>query len=513
VVHRDVKPANMFVLHDDRLKIFDFGIAKKVNTDWTLTQPGVGMGTAAYMSPEQSISADMADKLSDLYSLGCAMYEMLTGLPPFGRGAEWTTLADMHRHAIPQPPRDLRPVPPALSDLVLRLLAKKPKERPQSASAVAAELKDISAGVTSDNRRPGEEAGFVSPPGDRSRKVPPRKVTAAELREMGPERAAVVLERLSSRRLAAEALNALASSEVAAILKLVSSGRAARYLGVVPPQHAAQVLEAMKRSRGAEILASFSSAEEAAALLGVMSPESAARLTATVNEKFLADVLVELNRPHNLEILDAMAISRRRSVVEHMTSADSQTLRQLAEKRLEEAESQIREMEELERQEKARHRLQDDRMPWTWAVRSSVCLLLVTTVAFDVGATAWKWESWPWLLLFIPVGLISVAGIYCAANAWFTGVAMATSGSALFLVAALFSALLVVQAVPKAAGMPVVVLAALSGAAVACWQMWAEDDHYSSVQQARRLGELAKHGSGGGSRGRSRGLFLALIRA
>src|SRR5262249_1774534 len=72
VVHRDVKPANMFVLHSDRLKIFDFGIAKRGNTDWTLTQPGSGMGTPAYMSPEQFERADTADKLSDLYSLGCA---------------------------------------------------------------------------------------------------------------------------------------------------------------------------------------------------------------------------------------------------------------------------------------------------------------------------------------------------------------------------------------------------------------------------------------------------------
>jgi hypothetical protein len=503
VVHRDVKPANMFVLHSDRLKIFDFGIAKKANTEWTLTQPGAGMGTPAYMSPEQFDRADEADKLSDLYSLGCAVYEMLTGLPPFGGDGEWTTLAGQHKHAVPRPPRGAEPIPPALSDLVLRLLAKDPRERPETASEVARKLKGISAGVSGDNRRPGRKTRFASPPDDRSGPVPRERITEVELRKMGPKRAADVLEDFTPRRLAAGGLNDLTPGEAAAIMRLISHNAAAEYLGVMNPAHAARVLEAMDREDGTAILASFSSegADDAGRLLGAMASKSAARLTVSVSEEFLAGLLVRVERTHAVKILDAMEISRRRSVVGHMTSADSRMLRALAETHLEEAESHIREEQDLEREDEARQQVQRDLLPWTWAVRNSAWLLFATTVAFDVGATAWNWESWSWLFLFIPVGLISVAGGLWAAAVRFISVAMAAWGTALFLAASLASVLIVVHAIPRPAGVPVVVIAAVSGTAVAGVVMLDEDVHLSSVRRARQRGARARQGSDGSSRG------------
>lgn len=135
IVHRDLKPANIMRLPDGAVKICDFGIARlghDVGFSAKLTGTGVAMGTPHYMSPEQ-IGGGNVDHRSDLYSLGCVLYELATGAPPFDLGDAWSVLVG-HRDTAPEPPRDHRPDLPAYFDrIVLDLLAKEPDERPADA--------------------------------------------------------------------------------------------------------------------------------------------------------------------------------------------------------------------------------------------------------------------------------------------------------------------------------------------------------------------------------------------
>ncbi len=147
VVHRDLKPANIMRLTDGTVKICDFGIARlghDIGFTSRLTGTGVAMGTPHYMSPEQ-IGNSAVDQRSDLYSLGCVLYELATGHPPFDLGDAWSILVG-HRDNTPEPPRAQRPeLPVELERLILDLLAKDPDDRPQDAAGVAGRLKAMNA--------------------------------------------------------------------------------------------------------------------------------------------------------------------------------------------------------------------------------------------------------------------------------------------------------------------------------------------------------------------------------
>ncbi|MBB5935344.1 serine/threonine-protein kinase [Streptomyces zagrosensis] len=142
VVHRDLKPANIMRLTDGTVKICDFGIARlgdDIGLTSRLTGTGVAMGTPHYMSPEQ-ISGGVVDHRSDLYSLGCVLYELATGAPPFDHEDAWAVLVG-HRDTPPEPLRSHRPeLPPSFADVVLDLLAKDPGERPDDAAALASRI-------------------------------------------------------------------------------------------------------------------------------------------------------------------------------------------------------------------------------------------------------------------------------------------------------------------------------------------------------------------------------------
>jgi serine/threonine protein kinase len=158
IVHRDLKPANIFVQHGDRLKVCDFGLAREMNaTRVTLT--GQILGTPLYMAPEQWEGVKSA-AAADLYALGCIMYEMLTGAPPF-TGVGLPALMRQHLLESPVPPIDRNPgVPPRLSGLVLALLAKDAAGRPDGASAVLGELTQIRDRL----RPPEKEIAPAGPP-------------------------------------------------------------------------------------------------------------------------------------------------------------------------------------------------------------------------------------------------------------------------------------------------------------------------------------------------------------
>uniref|UniRef100_A0AAU2VKV4 non-specific serine/threonine protein kinase n=1 Tax=Streptomyces sp. NBC_00008 TaxID=2903610 RepID=A0AAU2VKV4_9ACTN len=148
VVHRDIKPANVMVYGDGEhdLKICDFGIARLIEESGTgLTGTGSAIGTPAYMSPEQVRGDRTLDGRSDLYSLGCLLYELLAGRPPF-EGAGWSVLAQ-HLNGTPDPLRSLRPdVPAALDHLVASLLRKDPDHRPATAEEVSERLRGVPDG-------------------------------------------------------------------------------------------------------------------------------------------------------------------------------------------------------------------------------------------------------------------------------------------------------------------------------------------------------------------------------
>jgi eukaryotic-like serine/threonine-protein kinase len=150
VVHRDVKPENIKISPSGAI-LMDFGIAKAVTASALsrsrLTRSGFTLGTSAYMSPEQVAGEKNIDPRSDLYSLGCVIYECLTGTPPF-ESTDDRVVFGMHLRAAVPDVRKLRPhVPPKLSNLIKKALAKNPDARWQSAAemrAALAECKDLS---------------------------------------------------------------------------------------------------------------------------------------------------------------------------------------------------------------------------------------------------------------------------------------------------------------------------------------------------------------------------------
>src|SRR6516162_6436879 len=144
IVHRDIKPHNIIVRQDGRLKVTDFGIARAGTSQ--MTEAGSIVGTAQYLSPEQARGGEV-DPRSDLYSLGVVLYELLTGKTPFD-GETPVEIAMKHLSNTPAPPSKLRPdVPPELDMVVLRALAKNPDDRYQSADEMEADLERVARGA------------------------------------------------------------------------------------------------------------------------------------------------------------------------------------------------------------------------------------------------------------------------------------------------------------------------------------------------------------------------------
>src|SRR5437764_1895489 len=145
VVHRDIKPHNVLVDGEGRVKVTDFGIARAGPSQ--MTEEGSIIGTAQYLSPEQAQGAPVTPS-SDLYSLGIVLYELLTGSAPFA-GETPVELAMKHLSKVPEPPSHLRPeVPRDLDFVVMRALAKSPDERYQSADEMDADLARVARGVS-----------------------------------------------------------------------------------------------------------------------------------------------------------------------------------------------------------------------------------------------------------------------------------------------------------------------------------------------------------------------------
>ncbi|ATO13239.1 DEAD/DEAH box helicase [Micromonospora sp. WMMA2032] len=155
VIHRDLKPSNVMLLQGGLVKVLDFGMGRIVDADEAerLTSTGVTVGTARYMAPEQ-FRASSVTQAADLYALGCVLFELLTGVPPFHSGSAHE-VGQKHLEEPPPPVRVLRSdVPRNLERLVERLLAKDPAERPDDAVAVREALLPL---VQGEEKVPGWE--------------------------------------------------------------------------------------------------------------------------------------------------------------------------------------------------------------------------------------------------------------------------------------------------------------------------------------------------------------------
>ncbi|WP_069734946.1 serine/threonine-protein kinase [Streptomyces sp. EN27] len=140
VIHRDLKPSNVMITEDWKTKLLDFGVAAVYGGDYPrLTQDGQILGTVAYMAPEQFADRGLILPQTDLYALGCLLYEMLTGQPPFT--GDPASVMDAHRTRTPIPVRELRPdIPPDVNDLLMSLLVKDTASRPDSAHQIVEQL-------------------------------------------------------------------------------------------------------------------------------------------------------------------------------------------------------------------------------------------------------------------------------------------------------------------------------------------------------------------------------------
>lgn len=137
LIHRDIKPDNLMLDRRGGVKVLDFGVAGVFGRSDVsrITRTGEGVGTLPYMAPEQLISGESTPQI-DLYGLGCTLYELLTGAPPFVADND-LVLMNMHMGTSPAPLREQRPdIPRHLEDLVLAMLEKQPADRPPGAAAV-----------------------------------------------------------------------------------------------------------------------------------------------------------------------------------------------------------------------------------------------------------------------------------------------------------------------------------------------------------------------------------------
>jgi eukaryotic-like serine/threonine-protein kinase len=241
ITHRDLKPDNLFLVPDaeviggERVKVLDFGIAKLAGElpASTQTRTGLVMGTPNYMSPEQCRSVRAADARSDIYSLGCILFEMACGRLPF-LSESAMELIGAHVHVTPPHPQNLAPnLPPELSALIAKMLSKHPDARPQTMTAIGRTLDEI--------LRTLEEARAPTSPPVRAPTTTPAPKLSTSATTLGGAAGASIARMLAAGRQRPLLLGGLvlAAAVVAILLALVIGGSGApalQPLEVAPPK-------------------------------------------------------------------------------------------------------------------------------------------------------------------------------------------------------------------------------------------------------------------------------------
>ena len=232
ILHRDIKPANVMVGSDGTVKLLDFGIARKLDGT-TLTQVASVIGTAAYMAPERAVG-EAGDARADIYSLGCLLYAMLTGRPPFS-GEVAAAVLHQQINVPPRAPSELRSaIPPALDALVLRMLAKSPEDRPNSVREVGSRLAELTlATATGETTAPTAALAGTSVTAPLRRKAPPAARAGAAVAAPGP---APRRPGLADHRRRAIVMALATGAVTVAALALFSIGGSSRHpVGVTHP--------------------------------------------------------------------------------------------------------------------------------------------------------------------------------------------------------------------------------------------------------------------------------------
>ena len=225
IVHRDVKPSNVLIAPGGRLLLADFGVARLETEDSSLvTRTGALLGTPAYMSPEQA-SGDTATAKSDLYSLGATLYQLATGVLPYA-GSPARVMSQIAAGTLVTPVKRSASVGPDLSRVIEQLMAHEPSARPESAAAVAAELRQVAAvGGLGD---PSDElAAYFADPAGFLRDRTPAVVSAL----LGAGKRALDESRLPRAIAIADRATALAPDDPAVktlVERVTEGGRASR---------------------------------------------------------------------------------------------------------------------------------------------------------------------------------------------------------------------------------------------------------------------------------------------
>ena len=280
IVHRDVKPGTVMVDPEGTVKVLDFGIAR-ATADIALTRTAMVLGSAPYIAPEAALGRS-ADARTDIYSLGCVLYEMLTGRPPF-IGDLPAVVMNQHTVSEPQPPRELRPeIPRALDALVLRMLAKLPTDRPQSAAELVGALRatlrepEVPTAATAVVAPTAATASAPPAPPSSVDPVPPMAATAPRPRPSGPPP-----RRAPSRAVVALIAAVIAAAVGVAVALAVSSSSSPPRSSSTPTSRARSTPSTSQRSHSTSTSKSHSSSTSASTSSTSASTPSSSTTTTT----------------------------------------------------------------------------------------------------------------------------------------------------------------------------------------------------------------------------------------